>query len=207
MNDIEFLREHQHEVCDLHIDVPGKELFQERLSQLLSIARFEDLLAATHIQYLAPADAMRLDLEAESIDYHVSFTVLEHIPAAILQGIFQEGRRLLNPEGLFVHYIDFTDHFAHSDERISSVNFLQFSDREWQDLAGNRFMFHNRLRVDDFRALFRGLGLEIISLDGKIDDGAIEVMKQRFTLSERFRTKDLVTNATMDGWLVASPGK
>jgi hypothetical protein len=30
-----------------------------------------------------------------------------------------------------VHNIDFTDHFSHSDPSISSVNFLQFSESQW----------------------------------------------------------------------------
>ncbi|MGH7992727.1 MAG: methyltransferase domain-containing protein, partial [Limisphaerales bacterium] len=152
-------------------------------------------------------DASRLPLEAGSFDCHISFTVLEHIPAANLKRIFQEGRRLLKPDGLFIHCIDFSDHFAHSDEAVSSVNFLQFSESEWDRLAGNRYMFHNRLRIDEFNDLLRELNLEILALDARVDDAAVEILRNGFPLDERFRNKDFRTNAAEEAWLVASPGQ
>ena len=51
--------------------------------------------------------------------------------------------------------VDYSDHFSHSDQTISSINFLRYSDDEWQRYAGNRYMYMNRLRHDDVLALFR----------------------------------------------------
>lgn len=208
MNDIAYLRSHEEEVRDLFAEIPQRGLFEERFERLTTRAdSLRDVLSLTHIRYWAPADASRLALEANSVDYHVSFTVLEHIPVMVLKRIFQEGCRLLKPDGLFIHCIDFSDHFAHSDEAVSSVNFLQFSEREWRCLAGNRYMFHNRLRLDEFQNLLTELKLEILALDAKVDEVAVDVLRRGFPLNERFRDKDCRTNAATEAWLVASPGR
>jgi SAM-dependent methyltransferase len=206
MADIEYIRRNEEEVRRIFAPIHRGPLFEERLERLLAGVRgLDQLLALTTIQYWAPADASRLPLQANSIDYHISFTVLEHIPPAVLKGIFQEGRRLLRPAGLFVHNIDFTDHFAHSDGTISSVNFLQFSEREWDRVAGNRYMFHNRLRLDEFEDLLTDLNLEIVALDSKVDEEAVNLLENGFPVSKRFQSKAATTNAAKDAWLVASP--
>jgi SAM-dependent methyltransferase len=205
--DILYLRSHEGEVRNLFKELRQDGMAQDRLTRLISASnRLEELLSLANIRYLAPADARALDLGSGSVDYHISYTVLEHIPPAALKSIFREGQRLLKPDGLFVHCIDFSDHFAHSDPGISYVNFLQFSEREWERLAGNRYMYHNRLRVDDFLALIRSLGLEIQSVDTEVDERSLEVLRKGFMLDERFSTKDYQTNATKSAWVVASPG-
>ncbi len=204
-SDLEYMREHQDEIHALFSEPAVSGFCDRRLEQVACCASLEELLELAPIRYVAPADAAHLELAAASVDYHVSFTVLEHIAPLVLKGIFLEALRLLRPNGLLVHYIDFTDHFAHSDETISSVNFLQFSEHEWERLAGNRLMFHNRLRVDEFRDLLSSLGVEILELEGRVDEQAIKVMRSGLTLDERFRLKDFNTNATMDAWLVAAP--
>ncbi|MBU6411231.1 MAG: methyltransferase domain-containing protein, partial [Verrucomicrobia bacterium] len=207
INDLAYLRRHEDEVRDLFAGISPPELFEERFERLVTGAdSLREVLALTHVRYWAPADAGNLALEPGSMDSHVSFTVLEHISAEALKRIFREGCRLLKPDGLFVHLIDFSDHFAHSDEAVSSVNFLQFSESEWNRLAGNRYMFHNRLRVDEFQNLLAELDLKILALDARVDDAAVAVLDRGFPLDERFRNKDCRTNATLEAWLVATPG-
>ncbi len=206
MNDVEYIRRHEREVRQIFSGVPESRFFEPRFRRLLTgVSSLRELFSLTNIRYWAPADASHLPLPANSVDYHISFTVLEHIPSAILKRIFEEGRRVLKPSGLFVHNIDFSDHFAHSDDAISSVNFLQFSDREWEGLAGNRYMFHNRLRLDEFQYLLTELDLQILALHSTVDDEAIDVLESGFPLNERFRSKDPTTNAAKDAWVVACP--
>jgi hypothetical protein len=64
--------------------------------------------------------------------------------------IINEGNRILSEEGLFVHLIDCSDHFSHNDKSISRINFLQYNVTQWNKLAGNRYVYVNRLRHDDF---------------------------------------------------------
>jgi len=206
INDIEYLRRHAEDVRNLFRETSPSQLFEARFERLLAGANnLRELFSLTNIRYQAPADASCLAMEANSIDYHVSFTVLEHIPIAVMKRIFREGCRLLRPGGLFVHYIDFSDHFAHSDGAISSVNFLRFSESEWEGLAGNRYMFHNRLRLDEFQKLLLDLDLEILALDSRVDEDAVDLLRKGFPLNERFRTKESSTNAARNAWAVSAP--
>ncbi len=207
--DLRYMREHAEEIRTVFATLPGARGILDRLERLLTWrgARLPDLLELLDITYVAPGDARRMEAASASFDLHVSFTVLEHIPPGVLGEIFQEGRRLLRPTGRFVHNIDFTDHFAHSDSRITTVNFLQFSEAAWARMAGNRFMYHNRLRVDEFRALVDAAGLEIIQYDLQSDARAEAVLAAgELPLDARFRGKPPGVNATARAWLVAGPG-
>lgn len=204
--DLSYMRHHPQEIRRLFDDVPqSRPFFTARFRQLIAPeSDLQRLLARTNIRYLAPVDTACLNFESQSVDYHVSFTVLEHIPPKTLENILIEGKRLLRPDGLFIHYIDFSDHFSHSDNSISSINFLQFTDEEWERLAGNRYMYHNRLRVDDFADLFKSIGLKILFMAPGLDEKALAELKQGFPLHERFRNKDARTIATGGAWIVAS---
>jgi SAM-dependent methyltransferase len=137
----------------------GAALRDDRLNSLLrfvdnSTFTLEDFLQLCCIQYIAPGDAAHTSLDAQSVDYHVSFNVFEHIPPDVIARILSEGNRIVRTQGLFIHRIDYSDHFSHSDSRISNINFLQYSDPSWNRYAGNRYMYMNRLRHDDFLMIF-----------------------------------------------------
>ena len=51
--------------------------------------------------------------------------------------------------------VDYGDHFEHNDHRLSNINFLQYSDALWRVIAGNRYMYMNRLRHDAMLTLFQ----------------------------------------------------
>ncbi len=94
----------------------------------LSASEFLDLC---RIVYIAPGDAANTNLPEQHIDFHTSYTVFEHIPPEVLVGILKEGNRIIKSNGLFVHRIDYADHFSYFDKGISAINFLQYSDYEW----------------------------------------------------------------------------
>jgi SAM-dependent methyltransferase len=205
--DIAYMKAHRNEIEKL-FEKAQRPVFAERFHQLIRVQdHLPDLLAMTNIQYLAPVDATRLDLEPQSIDYHVSYATLEHIPPKSLARILQEGKRLLRQGGLFVHFVDFSDHFSHSDHSISAANFLQFSDKAWERWAGNRYMYHNRLRVDDFVDLFGTANLRIVALDTTINEQVLEQLADGFPLDDRFQGKRAETNATVSAWIVAADGE
>jgi len=106
----------------------------------------ECFLKKAQIVYLAPLDATNSPLPENTVNCHFSITTLEHIPEAVLRSIFAEARRILKPKGIAIHFVDLSDHFSHQDDTISSINFLKFSDSEWNHLAGNEFAYCNRLR-------------------------------------------------------------
>lgn len=194
---------------------------REIFGPLLDIARFDALieffaapdfsvdgvLELAGITYIAPADAANTGLLDGSFDYHTSFNVLEHIPTNTLEKILSEGNRLINSGGLFVHHIDYTDHFAHSDKRISTINFLQFSDAAWRRYAGNRFMYMNRLRHDDYQQLFELAQHELVlQLPEKNTKLAAVLARNDFHLDDRFKAKSRDLLLTTGAWFISRDG-
>jgi SAM-dependent methyltransferase len=181
----------------------ASDCFRRRFEQLLAFrGTAADLMRLTCIDYLAPADATRLPLGDRSVDAHVSFTVLEHLPPDTLAAILGEGRRVLRPDGLLAHCIDFSDHSAHNDPSISFVNFLQYDDATWARLAGNRYAFHNRLRLDEFKALIEESGVTTIAMDAVADQRSIGVLEAGLPLAARFQGKSPAVNGCKRAWLV-----
>lgn len=89
--------------------------------------------------------------------------------------------------GLFIHRIDYSDHFSHSDSNISAINFLQYGDNEWEGYAGNRYMYMNRLRHDDFINLFQSVRHRIVEAQTDIDQRSRELLRSgNLDLNERF---------------------
>ena len=187
----------------------GALLHQKRLDDLLQFCTHTDFLLTQFldlccIEHIAPGDAARTGLRARSIDFHTSFAVLEHVPPDVLAQILEEGNRIIRDDGLFVHRIDYSDHFSHSDKTISSINFLQYSDGRWARYAGNRYMYVNRLRHDDFLAVFQSAGHRIIAATPNVDQRALQVLRDgSLPLSERFVSKPPDVLSIRGSWLVS----
>ena len=183
-------------------------LVRDRFDELLAYHRrgsfskssFLDLCS---INYVAPGDASATSLQDNSIDFHTSYSVFEHIPPNILSKILEEGNRIVKDDGLFLHAIDYTDHFAHSDGSISAINFLQYSDDEWDKIAGNRYMYMNRLRHDDYLQLFEAAGHTMLACKESIDEQSQSLLKEgKLPLDSRFKTKSLDVLSISHSWLV-----
>ena len=206
--DVDYLRRNLDEIEKMF----GTRIYGDRLNKLLDFTsnswRLSSLLEFCGIEYVAPGNAAQLGSSPNSYDFHTSFYVFEHIPEDALKAILVEGRRLLRRGGIFVHCIDFTDHFSDSDRSISKINFLQFSAEEWHKIAGNRYMYMNRLRVDDFCGLFQGTGLRVHFVDTSRDTSVLEILKRgRMELDVQFLGKSEQVLATTSAWIVAGmPG-
>ena len=162
------------------------------LSQCRSLS---DVMKTANIQYVPNADAADLS-GVGSFGYHVSLNVFEHIPSDVLTAILKKGAKNMNEGGLFVHIIDMTDHFSHSDKSLSSINFLKYSDKNWNLIAGNRYMYQNRLRVDDYETLFKEAGLEIVDIKKTIDENALAVLSNGLMVDEKYSGKPSEVLAT-----------
>ena len=103
----------------------------------------------------------------------------------------------------FIHRIDYSDHFSHSDQSISPINFLQYSDDEWERYAGNRYMYMNRLRHDDFISLFESAGHRIVEAQPNIDQCLQELLRNgNLHLHERFSSKPEEVLAITGAWMI-----
>ena len=200
------MREKRSTLPEIFGEYANRPQFKPRLAALLDGPdTLDHVLSTAHIRYLAPTDARALPLPSGAIDIYFSSTVLEHIPPKTIQELFAEGRRVLSPGGLFVHFVDLSDHFAHSDARISRVNFLRFTEAEWSHLAGNRYMYQNRLRLPELRELLQQQGLRIVYQKSELDERSSEALAAGLPLAERFRgfTRDEL--ATINLYFVATP--
>ncbi len=201
---VRHFREHSDSVEALFGDL----LDRDRWDQIIRWGKGGDrtndsFLRLCNIDYSAPGDAAATAVKRDSIDFHFSYAVLEHIAPETLRRILQEGNRVIAPGGAFAHWIDYSDHFSHSDPGITAINFLQYPDDRWHSYAGNRYMYMNRLRHDDFQALFREVGHEIILEKPTVDLRSAELLRQnRFPLDARFADKPRKVLEVSSSWFV-----
>jgi SAM-dependent methyltransferase len=194
---IGWLAEHRDQVHSLLEPFVDRAALNERLDLLARHASDPlESLEQAGIRYVAPGDASRTGLAAESVDIHYSITTLEHIPAPTLSAIMREAHRVLKPEGVAVHFVDLSDHFSHDDPSISAINFLRFSNEQWARLGGNEFAYTNRLRASQLAEIYRGAGFDIVRETQDKDDLARRLLSDGFPLHEdfaRFTADDVVT--------------
>jgi SAM-dependent methyltransferase len=157
----------------------GIRIDQARLDGLAMAVRREasasQILELCGIRCHAPGDASRTAHESHSVDLFFSNTVLEHVPADRIRPIFEEAHRILRPDGIMIHLIDPSDHFSHADESISSINFLQYSEREFSRYNSS-FCFQNRLRVSAYLQLVAETDFTILHAERRVDESAIAVL-------------------------------
>jgi SAM-dependent methyltransferase len=132
-----------------------------RYDRLVAIRSLESLLQAAAIEYCAPGDACQSGLPNESVDVVFSNSVLEHVPADVIARLMVESRRVLRPGGIMIHSANCGDHYAYSDNRITAVHYLQFSDDEWKRW-NNSLQYQNRLRPQDFIDMAAQAGFELL---------------------------------------------
>ena len=202
--DVRFVREHR----SLIETLVGKRLHDGRIDQLIEFDsqawEIDDLFRLCHFDYIAPGDATALPLDANTIDCEISYAVLEHIPTAVLHAMQREAVRVLRPGGTVLHRIDLSDHFCRSDPAISPLNFLQFDERTWNSIAGNRYVFMNRLRVDDYLRIFEDAGLRVLACDRFANPKGLEQLRDpKFRIDESFRGKSDEDLATTSAWVLA----
>jgi hypothetical protein len=186
----------------------GPNLIMNRFDSLLDFASSSNVstnefLDLCSIKYLAPGDASKIDLDDGVIDFHTSYTVLEHINPEIITKIFREGKRILSGNGLFVHRIDYSDHFSHSDRSISAINFLQYSDNAWAKFAGNKYMYMNRLRHDDFLEIFSDLNFDILETQPSYSSDIKRILEfKEIVLDQKFSSKATDMLSITGSWFV-----
>jgi ubiquinone/menaquinone biosynthesis C-methylase UbiE len=192
-----FLEDNADEMCAILEQSTKETIVRDRLGRLLACRRdLRSIMKLTGIEYWAPADASTLPIPPKTIDYQYSISVLEHVPPLEIVTILTEARRVLKSAGLAVHIIDPSDHFSHSDPSINSINFLQYEERDWKRIAGNRLSYHNRLRVSDFQDIFRNIGLQLKHEKRFLDQRAIDDLKSGLRIADKFRhhgPEDLAT--------------
>ncbi|MCL1947928.1 MAG: hypothetical protein FWF51_12390 [Chitinivibrionia bacterium] len=159
-------------------------------------------LELCQIEYIAPGDAAKTNLSKNSINYHISNAVYEHIPLDIIRNILIEGDRIITQDGLFINNIHYADHFAYADKNISTINFLQYSDKEWAKYVG-KFHWQNRARHDDFIELFKSVGHDFVEIKTNEDETAKEILENgKIKPDEKFKNKSKEILSIEAGWFI-----
>lgn len=120
--------------------------------------RFEtwEDLSRNGIDYRAP---YCVGDDGTRVDCSCSNEVLEHVPPDQLAVLLKALRAVTT--GLTTHSIDYSDHYARSDKKVSRLNFLRFSDSEWKPFNSGK-QYVNRLRHSDYLQMFREAGFTIL---------------------------------------------
>jgi SAM-dependent methyltransferase len=134
---------------------------RQRYAGLAPLADVPAMLARAGLRYHAPADAARTPLASRSADVVFSNSVLEHVPRVSIAAILRESARVLKPDGVSLHSVNCGDHYAYFDRSITPINYLRYSDAEWERW-NNRILYQNRLRPNDFLQIADGAGLQIV---------------------------------------------
>ena len=178
-------------MIDLNLVDNSRRLLSEKLSLRanVKIKSLEDL-TKFGIFYVAPYDATNTDIKDKSLDACISTNTLEHIPKEIIVKIFTELYRTLKDTGVISLQIDYTDHYAHTDDKISLLNYLKYEDEKWKKFNHNCH-YQNRLRHYDYIKIFKSLGFKIIEeyLEFKEKNIPLEI-------EELFKNKDETWKAT-----------
>lgn len=113
------------------------------------------LLAACNARYLTDGLASLRQIPANSVDFVFSQAVLEHVRRDEFDAHLRELHRILKPDGIMSHRIDFKDHLG------GGLNNLRFSRRRWESQLFARSGFYtNRLRASEVLAALRTTGFE-----------------------------------------------
>ncbi|WP_423820616.1 class I SAM-dependent methyltransferase [Salinisphaera sp. SPP-AMP-43] len=163
---------------------------------------FSSLLANLRFEYRAPGDIRSLPPGRADIVY--SRAVLEHIPAAALDGLIADCRAVLSPNGLMMHIIDNSDHWQHTDRRLSRINFLRYHESTWRLINSSGQIYQNRLRHSDYVALMVSAGYEIRYERAETDPGA-RLDALRMPLAPRFREHTPDDLAALTSHILCAP--
>jgi SAM-dependent methyltransferase len=134
------------------------ELAAEGLSMpsLSECDTFEQVLKNSKAQYLTEGMISLKSIHSESVDFIWSHSVLEHIRKHDVQDVLCELKRILRPNGLMSHNIDFRDHLS------GSLNNLRFSNKLWESNFFTRAGFYtNRIPAMHMHKMFREMGFNI----------------------------------------------
>ena len=155
-------------VVDLYpmIDLDLVEVIRKKLmeiTKLRSKVKIKNIKDLEHygIYYKAPYDSTKSHLSENSIDACISTNTLEHIPEPDIIAIFFELHKILKDEGIISAIIDYSDHYAHTDKKISLLNYLRFTTYQWRRYNHNMH-YQNRLRHYDYINIFKKTGFTVI---------------------------------------------
>lgn len=161
-----------------------------------TIASTEELRDKLNIDYKAPFYFDERSFPDDSFDACISTNTLEHIPLSEIVIIFKALKKKLKDGGIVSAVIDYSDHYSHTDSSITGLNFLRYSDEEF-DKFNHKCHFQNRLRHRDYETVFKDLGFTLLK---SIHDFPVELPDE---LSDEFDKDEPSLKATRGIFLLS----
>jgi len=150
------------------------------------------------ICYHAPAAFEDMTGQAQTFACFYSTEVLEHIPPEGLGSVLAHARNLLTADGVSIHSIDYSDHYARSDRNLSRFNFLRFSSAAWQNYNPD-LHYVNRMRHSELVRCFVNAGFEIIFNQTTVTEPEEDILQD---LAEEFKSFSIEDLFTQRSWIV-----
>jgi SAM-dependent methyltransferase len=96
-------------------------------------------------------------LESNSFDLIYSQAVLEHVRRFEFEDMMLECYRLLHPDGIMSHVVDYKDHLG------GGLNHMRFSSELWERdwFAEESGFYTNRMRMSEMIFICRGIGFDV----------------------------------------------
>ena len=94
-------------------------------------------------------------------DILVSNAVLEHIHRDKMEIAIKNMMKILKPNGIIAHQIDFRDHICFN----RPLNNLKYSEKQWNNISRGTIFYTNRLKLSNYMRLFKKFNLHIISVN------------------------------------------
>lgn len=166
--------------------------FNEASSKLSKVLKFKNRKVSNilqikefyNIEYIAPFDFFKNPFPENIFDACISTNTLEHIPKDEIVKIFKILRVVIKPDGLISAIIDYSDHYSHTDCKISRLNFLKFSDVEFEKY-NHSVHFQNRLRHYDYENIFEEMGFKIVKNEFKNEVDPPKSVASKFDMNKK----------------------
>ena len=155
----------------------------------------EDAMARLNCSYLVDGLESLRGLPTESVDFIFSNAVIEHVRKRDFAATVRELYRIMAPDGVASHWIDYRDHLQ------NKLNNLRFSESVWEsDFMVSSGFYTNRLPAAEIRAQFEKAGFAVEVRDTQ--DWPCDLPTPQEAMSEPFAgmaPRDLMT---MTNWLL-----
>jgi SAM-dependent methyltransferase len=117
-------------------------------------------MAQAEVEYLTDGTRSMAEIPDASIDFAWSQVVLEHIYREDFPALMRELRRVMKPDAIGVHSIDFRDHLG------GGLNNLRFADDLWEQPKFRDSGFYtNRIRPREMIGLMQAAGFSVEVID------------------------------------------
>ena len=133
-----------------------KKLEKENYFSLVKSEKFksfDQILNFYNAQYIISGFDGLKEIKDNSIDYIFSHSVIEHVRKYQIDNLIKEMFRILKPDGVISHNINYKDHLG------ESLNNLRFSEKVWEsNFFAKSGFYTNRIPAVKMHSLFKENG-------------------------------------------------